>query len=58
MMPGGQSEHGAGIESAAQVATDRHVRAQSQTDCLLERVTKLCDVLMHQGAERHPLPRG
>ena len=46
MMPGGQSDHGAGIEPAAQIAADRHVRAQPQTDRLLERMAKLRDVLV------------
>jgi hypothetical protein len=45
MMPGGQSDHRARVESAAQIAPNRNVRAQPQAHGLLERVTNGRDVL-------------
>ena len=38
MMPGGEAEDRAGVESAAQIAADRHVRAQAHAHSFLEHL--------------------
>ena len=44
-MPGRQSQHGARVEPAAQVAADRHVGAEPEADRLVERPPELFGML-------------